>query len=263
MMKKKAFLFAAVWGTLAVCAGALALEEVVVNVVDGRFVCGGYDVALAEAEKPIAFGYIHGEAIVRIWTEDGMEEISFGQAQIALTQDAAPYVTELAYELEEIPDTDEICPACGRSTKIGNHTILPCGHWGCLKAADHLRVCSYCHGYLCNGKDHSLCPHCKVHWCVHVDIACPYTRNPAPTPYTTSGPDGKAAYYRIDSSPTAGGYEGKSDGKELGWAPQDAFMKTRPTQPPTPRPEGAPEEDGAQGGNPRSGGAQGGPQGRP
>ncbi|MCL1964312.1 MAG: hypothetical protein FWF69_04545 [Firmicutes bacterium] len=238
-MKKIVLLFLAVLWALAGCVSVSVSEadEVVINVVDGHFLCGEYDIVLdQDREKPIALGYIHGDAIVQLMTEHGMEEISFGPVHVALTLDVIPYITELSYELDEIPDTDEICPICGKSTKIGNHTLLPCGHWGCLKAAGHLKKCTYCHEHFCDGKDHSPCPHCKVPWCVHVDLKCPYTRNPAPTAYMTAGPDGKPVYFHIEASPTDGGYEGRDGVKELGWAPQVEFMKTRPTQPPTPTP---------------------------
>lgn len=92
----------------------------------------------------------------------------------------------------------EICTYCGRYTALGNHSILPCGHIGCLKPAEHVQCCSACKRYKCNGKDHAICPNCKVHWCVHVDLECEYTRNPAPTPYATVGPDGKTQSYYTD-----------------------------------------------------------------
>ena len=207
---------------LAVAASASMpdVTEVIINVVDGRCLFLDYDWELEDIPKPIQLGYIHGIATVRVFTVDGIEIIELGDSQLALTQNSAPYATELDYDLADIPDTYAVCPVCERSTKIGNHSQLPCGHWGCLQPADHLQVCVHCKKYLCNGKDHSVCAHCGVPWCVHVDIECPWTRNPAPTPYKTIGPDGKPADFSIDtSSRQEGGYEGYLGAKGLGWNP--------------------------------------------
>lgn len=165
MRKKRglAFLMSVLLAASASYAGATTLDEVIINVVEGRFVCGEHDIGLADSSKPISLGYIHGEAIVQVTTPHGMEEINLGGVQVTLTQNAAPYVAELVYDLEDIPETYAVCPTCEKSTKIGNHTLLPCGHWGCKKPADHLQVCAYCYRYLCNGKDHSICNSCKVH----------------------------------------------------------------------------------------------------
>lgn len=240
MKKKRAFfiLFQVLFWLLVPIAYTDAMEALIINVVDGHFLCCDYDIALADSEKPIAVGYVNGKAIVQVEAEDGVQTIDFGEAQIALTQNAAQYVTELEYDLEDRLETHEICPVCKRSAQIGNHTLLPCGHWGCRKPADHLQICTYCHGYLCHGKDHSLCTYCKVHWCMHVDLECPYTRNPAPTAFQTVGPDNKLAYFRIMNG--GAGYEGQlgieaeegdeaeeKEQKEQGWAPQDSYMETR------------------------------------
>lgn len=226
---------------------AQAQGELIINVVEGRLKCGEYDLPLADTPSPVALGFAGGNTLLRVTTPDGVVDINLGGRQVAFTQRAATYVTEMHLDHADYADTGEVCPTCGRSTTLGNHTKMSCGHYGCLKPADHLQVCSACKGYLCNSADHSVCSSCKVRKCVHVDLECEYTRNPAPTPYVTVGPDGSIQYNYTDPS---GAYaEGKPGPTALPWIPAiiDYAIKYAT---PSPNPNPFPGMPGGSGGYP-------------
>ncbi len=212
---------------LAVPPVLAADREYVLDVVEGRLISGEHNIPLAEVETPIEVGVVGGEVIVRVQTPDGLLEENWGEGWPSLTERAVKYVDLLqspARPTLDLADND-MCPVCGRSTAIGYHKQLPCGHWGCLHSVDHFRVCPHCEEYVCNGKVHTRCETCKVAWCVHVDLECEFTRNPAPTPYVTKEPLGDKVYYVVD--PAGSSAVGMPGGKQAPtWAPGMSFVVT-------------------------------------
>ena len=205
------------------------LPEYVVDVSENRFILGKYEFLLEDVPTPISVGVIDGNVLIGIQTADGPVELSLGEGVISLTERAVSYVTVFEDAVERsalLLDEYEQCPVCGRSLGIGNHRRLKCGHYGCLVSLDHLKVCSSCGNYACNGVDHSRCEHCKVRMCVHISIECEYMRNPAPTPFSTMVPGEGAKYFLISEDGTkADGALGISP-QTTPWSPGEDFIKT-------------------------------------
>jgi hypothetical protein len=213
------------------------LPEYVIDVSAGHFILGEYYFLLENVAAPISIGVIDGNVLVEIQTAEGIETLSLGEGSLSLTERAVPYVTILEAAEGSVFSLGQYdaCAVCGRSTGIGNHQRLKCGHYGCLVSIEHLRICSSCAGFECSSKDHSRCPHCKVRMCIHENIKCEYMRNPAPTPYTTRVPGEGMQYYSISEDRT------RVDGAlEVGprttpWSPGEEFVRTPPPSPsPTP-----------------------------
>jgi len=201
-----------------------SFAEWILDVVEGRFILGDVILTLAETDRPIKIGFLHGELLVAVTTPEGEVEFFLGAAQIALTEAAAPYVTEMEFP-EDLESEGTICPTCGRSTAIGNHTLLSCGHYGCLMGAGHPQYCGGCHGFRCNGKDHSVCFSCGVHRCVHVDLECEYARNPVPTPMTTKDANGNVKQGWIANDGSA--VYGNPNGNMPTWAPAQEYIQQK------------------------------------
>ena len=201
-------------GMQAESEGAEA-NEYIIDVVDNAFISGGYSLPLdGEVNRPIEISYVEGKVHISVSSPDELVEIDLDEGHITLTDRAVSYVREAGetYIEESLFSKGEICDICGRSTAIGNHSVLPCGHQGCMVTVDHLNYCGACGRYKCDGKDHTVCEHCEVNWCVHVDLECEYTRNPAPT----------KAPYTLD---TSGQYVEGSSGKSKAWTPAEDQLK--------------------------------------
>ncbi len=199
-------------------------DAYIIDVVEGQFLLKDTELTLVDDMlKPIAIGFRNGQALVQVTTPEGVVDLDLGEVQVLLTENAAPYVREMEFEAED--GHGPLCLICGRSMAIGNHTVMPCGHQGCLKVADHLQICTACNQFVCNGKDHSVCASCKVRWCVHVDIECEYTRNPAPTPMTTKTPDGKTKYGWVETDGTA--VHGDPVGEPQTWSPAQDYIDSK------------------------------------
>lgn len=215
-----------------------AEAQTIIDVAEGHILLGDLTYMLSTAqEKPIAIGMLGGETLVVIYTPAGSLEMNLGKAPVALTERAVPYVTELRLTQDADDPDDVTCPICGRSTAVGNHSMLPCGHYGCLKPAGHLVICTACHQYACSGKDHSICASCGQHNCAHENLICEYTRNPAPSPYTTKTPEGKTVQGYISDDKSA--VNGKPNGVIPTWAPAkvyDALYLSTPIPTPKPNP---------------------------
>lgn len=184
-------------------SGSFIFTDIVIDVVDGRFISGETALPLAACDRPITIQR-DGEALYAILlTQDGEETVYLGVGDLSITQAAVPYVdaVEDRQAWKATASTAvESCEICGQSMAIGRHYRLACGHYGCKVNVDHLRWCSACEHYRCDGRDHSICEHCDVAMCVHVDLECEYTRNPAPEVYATRTPEGEKEYYTIDPS---------------------------------------------------------------
>lgn len=198
----------------AVAQEAGALPEFIIDVVDFCFICGDEVLYLdPDTARPIEVYTDGNDITVRVQSPERMTELALGQGHATLTDRALPYVQR--YDAAPAPTpAPEICDICGRSKALGNHERLPCGHQGCMVVADHLDYCTACGKYKCDGRDHSTCSSCGVKWCVHVDLECEYTRNPAPT----------AVAYAISEDATL--VEGTS-GKASQWTPGEDYYKQR------------------------------------
>lgn len=215
---------------MALAQPAFAEGEIIINVVDGRFVGGGYDILLADVNSPIEVGVLNGEVIVRITSLDnGTMEFNLGKGQLALSDRAVSYVDLLPEEelTGSLPEGAEICTICGRSTAFGYHKTLDCGHYGCLVTLDHLQICSTCGKFTCDNKDHTPCDYCGVGWCSHVDMECEYTLNPSPTPLATKTPDGKIEYFTIEDD--SADVNGAPEGTPEPWAPGETYYEEHDT----------------------------------
>lgn len=204
-------------GIQAVSEGTGATEYII-DVVDNAFISSGYSLPLDEGvNRPIEISYVDGKVHISVSSADELVEIALDEGHVTLTDRAVSYVREAGetYIEESLFSKGEVCEICGRSTAIGNHAMLPCGHQGCMVTVDHLNYCSACGHYKCDGKDHSICESCGVNWCVHIDLECEYTRNPAPT----------KAPYTLD---TSGAYVEGSSGKSTVWKPaEDQLAKEK------------------------------------
>lgn len=186
--------------------------EIIVDVREGRFISGPHERLLSqEAERPITLSVRADVIYAQISTDAGMEALELGRGHLAVTQEAVPFVSVEDASTHEITGWEEgpVCEVCKRPTAIGKHYLLDCGHYGCLMTADHPERCTECGAYRCNGQSHALCAHCDVAFCMHVDLECEYTRNPAPTPFSTMVPEEgedeedakeKEVYYMEDPS---------------------------------------------------------------
>lgn len=228
-MKRKGWLLALCVAALLSTGFAFTYHEFVIDVVDGCFVCEGYTLALAEADRPIAVGADDMTVTVHVQTPDGEVALVLGQGTFALSESAVPYVRTLEDDAAAPEATAApLCEICGQSTAIGRHFQLECGHYGCLVTADHPTLCTACDKYTCNSETHTLCEHCGVAWCVHVDLKCAYTRNPAPEAYATKTTSGTSY---VDIQP--GYVEGNPQNtKSSGWTPGEDYLKARSTAAP-------------------------------
>lgn len=207
-------------------APSVGEDQIVIDVVEGRFVSGTKDIPLADAEQPILLEIEDGMVFVELDVPGGKARMSLGQGSVGLTERAAAYVrvAEPDVPQEVIEGSDRICEICGRTLAIGRHIKLECGHYGCLMVADHPHVCPSCEDFMCTLQDHSQCEHCGVRFCVHVDIECEYMRNPAPTAYATRDPDGgrHTFYMEPDGSAVYGSEQSAS------WSPGLSFVSPQP-----------------------------------
>lgn len=215
------------------------LPEYVVDVVDDYFICEDYYFLLEDVITPIAVGVMDGVVQIEVRTSEGIEELDLGEGHLSLTERAAPYVRilEEAEDLAQLNlDQYGVCSICGRTTGLGFHQIMPCGHYGCLMSVDHLKICPSCNAYVCNGKSHKICESCKVRMCVHIDIECEYTRNPAPTAYTTVVPGEGVKTFSISEDRTS--VDGAVGARPQNWAPGSDYISTKidPDDIPAPEP---------------------------
>lgn len=165
--------------------------EIIVDVQEGRFIANGYEYDLASEEmQPILLSTQDGEILAQVDTREGIVTLHLGNGNLAVTQAASSYVSVEDEATKEITEWSQspLCEICGRSTAIGKHYVVECGHYGCLMAADHPTRCGECGHYRCNHQSHMPCEHCGVALCMHVDLECEYMRNPAPTPFSTMVP---------------------------------------------------------------------------
>lgn len=229
------FAFALAW-VLLIGSPLFAQADVtwVLDVADGHLISRGKDFPLAKGvDVPIEAGVIGGEIIIRIQTTSGLVEENWGSGFLSLTERAVSHVKLLEDQKEpSILVSGELCPICGRTSTIGYHKKFPCGHWGCLVSLDHYRICPSCGQFVCNGVDHTACEYCKVRMCVHVDLECEHTRNPAPSPYETKRPDGVTVYSYWDSTGTIT-YGTPGGIKPSVWSPSTEYMKQFETPRPT------------------------------
>lgn len=211
----------------------VAQGDVIVNVVDGRLIFGDYNLELADGATPIEMGTIDGNTVLHVRTTSGLVTINLGDTKVSLTQQAAARTRSMGNTSSGSGTSDGtgtagddgICPICGRSLAIGNHTRLVCGHYGCEVPADHVRLCEDCGHYRCNGQDHTKCEHCGVRWCVHVDYECEYSRNPVPTPTPTPSPSPSSSTTSAptptpDPNATHSYYHVEDDGTAVYGAPE-------------------------------------------
>ena len=227
-----------VFATMIGISLAVQLEqtEFLIDVVEDEFICDVHVFPLSpEIEKPISVGIVAGEIWVAIQTEEEMLEINLGPGRLALTERALPYVEPMEVavidEYEEYEEFEGVkCELCGRSKTFGRHYIMDCGHIGCKVSLDHPQECPFCFEYKCNGQNHEVCTYCKKAWCVHDNLKCPYSRNPAPTPFETSDPAGesKTHYKSNDGKFLLGPPEGQNTSV---WIPGDDFYESH-TMPP-------------------------------
>lgn len=207
-------------------------SEFIIDVVDQHFRCNGYDIPLADMDIPIAVGIIDGNVTIKINTPTGIQKLSLGQGSLSLTENAVSFVSILEQAVPSALQLDayDICSVCGRSLGIGYHQELECGHYGCIVLIDHVKFCSACDQYMCNGKDHTSCPHCKVRMCVHENIKCEYMRNPAPTPYSTKVPGGAVQSYQFSDDYSS--IDGTINGRPREWTPGIDYERRNATPPP-------------------------------
>lgn len=230
----------------ALYAGGLATEEatetedlqdIVIDVQDGRMITGAFLFTLADMPEPIVLEVVDGEVRATIQTDAGEAVLSLGSGRLAVTQAAAPYVSVRDAASEETVrwTESERCDICDQPLLIGKHYLLECGHYGCLMTADHPILCSDCGKFRCNGVSHVACEHCGVALCIHVDLECEYMRNPAPTPYSTKTPDSATVYYHQDASGTTLSGDPSTAGSTkapTAWTPGDDYVNALVTPEP-------------------------------
>lgn len=187
---------------LAVAVFAAA-EEVVIDVVDNEMRVLSYRVPLTDTETPITVDLADGEVVLLVSSPSGIVEINLGDVSIKTTEKASGRVA--------IQQTAE-ATATATSKPRGEKRCATCGS----AARDH------------------ICPGCKTAYCVHDDIKCGYRLNPAPTRFSTKGPDGKTVSFYIaeDGSHMAGV---PPQSKYEVWTPSKAYMDSRATPTPSPR----------------------------
>lgn len=220
---------------------AYAADQIVIDVVNGNFRSGQYDIPLADVETPITISMQNGDVILHITTTFGVMELNMGPGRVALTERASSYAkvsrgtaaTPSGTGAFLQPQGTGPCPVCGEPLSEGDHRQLACGHYACLVGANHLQRCPHCGEFLCRSTDidHTPCPRCGVGVCAHDDFACDYFRNPAPTPFVTTDPNGNTVYYYTDVD---GAYVlGYATSKPWSWQPGVDFGKRIPTPEPS------------------------------
>ncbi len=235
MKRFRVILASALLLALVFAVAAQAADDIKLDVVDGNFVSGEYNIPLAKnVEKPILIGMANGDVILRITTTFGDMELNMGKGRVVLTERASGYVqvqkASSSANANPTPVNTGTCPACGLSMAQGNHTKLECGHYYCLVGPGHPRICPSCQKYTCNKVDHTPCPGCGVGACRHV--SCDWSRNPFPTPYSRKAEDGSTIYYYLD--PNGEYYIGSAVGTPYPWSPAQTYALQFATPKPTP-----------------------------